>query len=226
MSPLQDLPHTQDRNDRLVASWEIVSLMISTLIAQWAISVFADNARFIAVIPILLALGLMIISHRLRKETLIDLGFRFDNFWPAFRLLWLPTLTAIAFIVLGGWILAHGISLRPLRPRLLVIPAWAIFQQYALQGYINRRAQIALDRGMASIAVVAMAFGVLHLPSPLLSSLAFVGAFVWAWVYQKYPNLPALVLSHTLISWTLALTIPQSLTQHLRIGFKYFGLDI
>lgn len=214
------------RDDKLIALWEIGSVMISALLAEWAVSTFADGERMIAVIPVVLALGLMLFSHRQRKESPFSLGFRFDNFFPALRLLLIPTVIGIVVILVGSWLISDGLHFRPMRVRLAFVPAWALFQQYALQGYINRRAQIALGTGQSSIFLVALVFGILHLPSPLLSALAFVGGFVWANVYQKHPNLFAIALSHTLISWALSLTMPASLTQHLRIGFKFFGFDI
>ena len=214
------------RDDRLIALWEIGSVMISALLAEWAVSTFADGERLIVAIPVALALGLMLLSHRQRQESLVGLGFRFDNFFPALRLLLIPTVSAILLIVSSSWLIGDGLHFRAVRLRLAFVPAWALFQQYALQGYINRRAQMALGNGQASILLVALVFGILHLPSPLLSAMAFVGGFVWATVYQKHPNLFAGAISHTLVSWTLSLTIPASLTQHLRIGFKFFGFGI
>jgi membrane protease YdiL (CAAX protease family) len=200
--------------------------MVSTLIAEWAISTFADNARLIGAVPVVLALGLMIFSHRQRRESLKEIGFRVDNFWPAVRLLLLPTLLALVIIAGGSWLMRNGVASRPVRIRLAFIPLWALFQQYALQGYVNRRAQIGASQGAIAAIIVAAVFAVLHLPSPLLASLAFAGGFVWASVYQRHPNLLALALSHTVVSWALSLTIPDNLTRHLRIGFKYFGLDV
>jgi membrane protease YdiL (CAAX protease family) len=98
-----------------------------------------------------------------------------------------------------------------------------LFQQYVLNGFINRRAQLALGKGLKSIALVAVVFGLLHLPNPLLAVLTFIGGMIWATVYQRRPNLFALALSHAVVSITLALTISPNLLNSLRVGFKYFG---
>lgn len=215
-----------NKGDRLVALWEVVSVTVSALLVGWAVSAFADSSRLIAAVPIALALGLMLFSHRQRGESPGSLGFRLDNFISCLRLLILPTLAAIALIVIASWLAGNGLSFRPIRTRLFLVPAWALFQQYALQAYINRRAQLALGPGVWAAGIVAVVFGILHLPSPLLCPLALIGGFVWARVYQEYPNLLALAVSHTLVSWTLSLTIPKDLSHYLRIGFKFFGFDI
>jgi membrane protease YdiL (CAAX protease family) len=103
------------------------------------------------------------------------------------------------------------------------LPVWGLMQQYVLQGFINRRAQIIWGRGLRSILLVALLFALLHMPNLWLSAATFLGGLVWAAVYQRAPNLPALALSHGLMSLLLASSLPASTLNSLRVGIRYFG---
>jgi membrane protease YdiL (CAAX protease family) len=206
-----------------LALWEIISVVTSCLIAEWVVLAFAGRSKLVIAVPILLALGLMVFSHRAYGETLGDIGFRTDNFLDSCRLLLLPTIVAVLVIVAIGWFTTHAIFAGHFRARYLSLPLWALFQQYALNGFINRRAQFVFGKGLKSIALVAVIFALLHLPNPLLAVATLVGGFVWAAVYQRRPNLFALALSHAVLSITLALNLPPNLLNSLRVGFKYFG---
>jgi membrane protease YdiL (CAAX protease family) len=214
--------------DRALAAWEIVSVVMSVLIAEWLVLSLAGGNRLVIAIPVAVAFAFMLFSHRLRRETARDVGFRFDNFTAAVKLLLLTTLVPAALLLVVGWYMS---SINFMRWRggqsIFGLPAlgvlWGLLQQYVLQGFINRRAQLIWGRGKWSILVVALVFAALHLPNPLLTLATFAGGLVWAWVYQRAPNLLALGLSHGLMTWVLISTVPASALHGLRVGFKYFG---
>jgi len=215
--------------DRALASWEIASVVSSILIAEWILSAVIGRSKVVVAIPIGLAFVLIIGSHRLRSETFRDLGFRFDNFFRAGKLLILPMFVTALVCLLAGWLFGGEINFlrwhtgRPIVAQLVLGFGWGLVQQYVLQGFINRRAQIIWGPGWVSALVVATVFGGLHLPNPWLAFVTFGGGAIWASVYQKAPNLFALAVSHSLMTWILVSTLPASALNHLRIGFKYFG---
>ena len=215
--------------DRALASWEIASVVSSILIAEWILSAVIGPSKLVVAIPIGLAFVLIIGSHRLRGETLRELGFRFDNFLRAGRLLVLPMLITAVLCLLVGWWFGGEVNFlrwhsgRPIAAQLALGFGWGLVQQYVLQGFINRRAQIIWGQSWLSVLLVAIVFGGLHLPNPWLSFVTFAGGAIWAAVYQRSPNLFALAVSHSLMTWVLVSTLPANALNHLRIGFKYFG---
>jgi membrane protease YdiL (CAAX protease family) len=212
-----------------LAAWEIASVTSSVLIAEWILSAAVGTSRLVVAIPIGLAFMLMIGSHRLRGESLRDLGFRFDNFFRALKLLLLPML-AIGILSLVIGLLAGARpnftrwhSNRWLVAQLALGFGWGFVQQYVLQAFVNRRAQVVWQPGVMSVLLTALVFALLHLPNPWLMLVTMIGGLVWAFVYQRAPNLFALAVSHSVMTWILVSTLPVSALNHLRIGFKYFA---
>jgi membrane protease YdiL (CAAX protease family) len=215
--------------DRSLAVWEIVSVTSSVLIAEWILSASAGRSKLIVAIPTALAFILIIYAHVLRGENVRDLGFRFDNFLPALRLLLLPMIVIAGIVLLIGFLSGSRPDFfRWHAERLILFQlalgfGWGFLQQYVLQSFMNRRAQLIWGRGKASVLLTALIFSLLHFPNPWLMVVTFVGGVVWAFVYQKQPNLFALALSHGIMTWVLVSALPPSALNHLRIGLKYFA---
>lgn len=214
--------NASNKNSRALAAWEIVSVCVSCLLALWFVAPLS-GAGWLRAVPLALAGGLMVWSQRERGETLREIGWRTDNFGAAARLLAGPTLAAAGLFLFLGWrwgTLNFGRS--NLLAWALWLPVWGLLQQYILQGYINRRAQMLCGAGWRGIAVTALVFALLHAPNPWLMAATGGGGLLWAWVYQRAPNLFALALSHAVASLALACGLSPFL-KSLRVGINYFG---
>jgi membrane protease YdiL (CAAX protease family) len=75
---------------------------------------------------------------------------------------------------------------------------------------------------LAGLVPVGAAFALLHLPNPWLTPAAFCGGLLWAWTYQRAPNLWALAFSHSLMTVVLVTTVPYSALGGMRVGYGYF----
>jgi membrane protease YdiL (CAAX protease family) len=217
------------REDRALAAWEIVAASTSALSAEWVVFAIAGGGRTPALLfPVVTAVAFMLLSHRARRESAREVGWRLDNFRAAARLLLPPMLAVSAALVafgfyagtldFGRWEGGQSIMGVP-----LLSLVWGPLQQYALQGFINRRAQILFGRGPLSVLLVGLLFAAFHLPNPWLTAATFAAGLFWAWVYQRAPNLLAVGLSHALMTWVLISCVPPGALQNLRVGYKVFG---
>lgn len=214
--------------ERALAAWEIVSVVASVLIAEWVVFALAGDSALALLFPVVTVVAFMLLSHRARGESARDVGWRLDNFREAARLLALPMLAVTLLLVAFGW---YAGSLNFGRweggQTLFGSPAlsllWGPLQQYALQGFVNRRAQIVWGRGRLSVLAVALVFALLHMPNPWLAVATFTGGLLWAYVYQRAPNLIALGISHGLMTWVLISSVPPDALHNLRVGYKFFG---
>jgi membrane protease YdiL (CAAX protease family) len=214
---------------RALAAWEIASISASIIVGEWAVLALGNHKILLAV-PVACAFALMFYSHHLRGETLRELGWRTDNFMSAARLLLLPMIAGTLALALVGWLWFGGsfsFGRRRAGWAILGFPVWGLLwgllQQYVLQSFINRRAQLVFGKGAASIVLVASIFALLHLPNAWLTGATFLGGLIWAAVYQRAPNLYALALSHAFLTWALISTFPTSALRGLRVGYKFFG---
>lgn len=215
-------------SDRVLAMWEVVSVTSSVIIAEWMLAPAAGWTKAVIAIPVALAFIVIFVSHRVRGETLADIGFRRDNFLRALSLLAGPVVVVAVICLVVGWRSgAHFDFWRWHAKRFLVAQLaigflWGLIQQYALQGFINRRAIVAFGRGWMSVLVVALIFGALHLPNLWLTVITFVAGAIWAAIYQRSPNLFALAISHSVMTWFIVSTLPPWALNHLRVGLGYF----
>src|SRR5919202_1700366 len=88
---------------RWLAAWEIVAAGTSALIAEWCVSALAGGGAAALMFPVLTAVAFMLVSHRARRESLRDVGWRLDNFLEAARLLAPVMLAVTAALVAAGW---------------------------------------------------------------------------------------------------------------------------
>ena len=204
---------------------EILAVIAIPLAAVWVVPLLIhDRVMMGRTIGVLALAGLLaavgINFHH--REGPRQIGFRLDNFWEAARpLLWFTAVgAAVLFSV--GWSYGSIHLGRRFVNQLLTLPLWGIQQQYGVQAIVNRRWQTVCGRGWHSILLTAAVFSALHLPNPVLVAATFIAGLVWAAVYQRAPNLPALALSHGLLSAVLANSFPLWLLPNMKVGWGYW----
>ncbi|MEK7834035.1 MAG: CPBP family intramembrane glutamic endopeptidase, partial [Acidobacteriota bacterium] len=164
---------------------------------------------------------------------LSEIGLSLQNFWQALNLVALPTLVACSVIAVVGFLTNSFHLTSHFWTNLLVLPVWAVIQQYVLQAFIYRRVRWIFISESASpeqkrwrirwaILATAAIFSLTHLPNLMLMVLTLLGALLWSWVYERAPNLFALGLSHAVISLMLMTSLPSWFLPSMSVGYKHF----
>jgi membrane protease YdiL (CAAX protease family) len=210
---------------RKAAAQRIIFVVACVLVGEWAFPPMFGRQpwAFSALVVAILVFGFL--THRALKETPRDVGLRMDNFAYSMLLLVPPML----FFILVAAFLGHKLGSLGMPPspgwhqirNYLWLLWWGLLQQYALHAIINRQAQILWGKGFRSIIVVGFIFAGLHLPNTVLMLATLAGGLIWAYVYQRTPNLFALALSHSVMTVVLIWALPLSLLHGLRVGAGY-----
>jgi membrane protease YdiL (CAAX protease family) len=134
------------------------------------------------------------------------------------------TLLLVLVIVGAGFILGTLHDRRDFLGSLAPLVLWGGAQQWVLQTVVLREAQGATSP-RAGIVVAALLFGAVHLPNPFLAPVTALAALVWCRLYDRYPNIIPLALSHGLGTLALRYAFSDDMIGRLRVGASYLRLN-
>jgi len=203
------------------AAIELAALLILIETIMWVVPLLphprATYAGFATMIALLLAYCFI-------KDDFSawQLGFRADNFFRVLLDL-APFLILFVAVILGIAGLTGDVRFKPrFFSMVLVVPFWAIFQQYMLLAFANRRLRVILGKGAVSTVATAALFALLHVPNPALVVATAVGGYLWAWEYERRPNIMANSITHGIASAFLANLLPHWLLKNMVVGYNYY----
>lgn len=185
-----------------------------------ALSVFAMIMAYIWLLrfshPLswILILLVIIVSHTVRRESPIQLGFGAKNLRSSATAL-APVVLALALALLAcGWMFG---TIRPQNGLLglLMYLVWGLFQQYVLNGYFMNR--------LHSPLLAAALFSAAHAPNWFLMLVTLGGGYFCARAYLRFRNLYFLGLAHGVIGFLIYLVVPDTISHHLYVGPKWFS---
>ncbi len=152
-----------------------------------------------------------------------ELGLHFPglpaSLWPAVigaLAAWVIVLIALATDSLH---VLYG-SRPPLQHAALYF-VWALVQQFILQSFFYVRVESALGKGWRTVIVTALLFCLAHIPNPVLVPATFAGALFFCACFRKYRTIYPLAIAHAILSLALAISLPDALLHHMRVGIAY-----
>lgn len=144
-----------------------------------------------------------------------------------------PSGTLITFglgVLLAAVVVAGGIAIKPVLGPSHPVPMdrawqyaiWAVMQEFILQSFFYLRLKSILGHRRGAL-LAALLFSAVHLPSPALTVLSFIGGLLFCELFHRYRNLIPIGLVHALLGLTIAASLPDSLMHHMRVGIGYLA---
>ncbi|MFO0947384.1 MAG: hypothetical protein U1D30_15855 [Planctomycetota bacterium] len=181
--------------------------------------VFPKSVRLLNTVVVALIVLAIVIRQR---PSLRDLGFAPPSWFAGLKSLALFTLIGMGLLFGTGFYLGS----------LGNEQAWATWvrknwhmeglQQLLLQVLLVPRLAVLLGGNGTKVSLIAaILFSLLHAPNVLLMGLTMIAGFVWCEWYRRFPNLPALWISHLSLASAALLSINGSALGMLRVGIGY-----
>jgi CAAX prenyl protease-like protein len=171
-------------------------------------------------------LGLLVLSHRLRRERANMLGFQVCNLRECWRDL------APALVFLGLMLLACGSLLQTNKPvrfddaffAWAAYLPWGLLQQYVLNSYFLNRIEAVVSPRTA-LMVSAALFSGAHAPNWFLMGITYFAGYCSICIYRKYKNLYFLGMAHATVGVLILAVVPDSISHHFDVGPGWYRLS-
>jgi membrane protease YdiL (CAAX protease family) len=150
-------------------------------------------------------------------------GFSRKNLAGAARHTALWTGLAVGGIFVAGALAGTIHDRRDFLGSLFYLTLWGGAQQWVLQTAVLRDCQAAAGRA-PGVGLAALLFGLVHMPNVFLATMTTIGALIWCTIYDRYPNILPLALSHALATLAILYAFDEAITGRLRIGASYLRL--
>ena len=97
---------------------------------------------------------------------------------------------------------------------------WALVQEFILQSFFFTRCEELFGSSKA-VWVAATLFAVAHLPSPILTTFTLIGGLFFCEMFRRYRSIYPIGIVHAVLGLTIAMTMPDSVLHHMRVGIGY-----
>jgi membrane protease YdiL (CAAX protease family) len=155
-----------------------------------------------------------------RGETL---GFKRPPFWLMAAITAATLMLAAAMVAVAAWLgTLHGLfgARAPLLHASTYL-VWSVVQQYIQQSFFFTRIEKFTSKGLLASFLTAALFGLTHLPNPVLTAVTFTGGWFLSELFRRYRSLYPLAFAHGVIGLAIAISIPDSIHHHMRVGLGY-----
>lgn len=157
-----------------------------------------------------LGLAMIVVIVTAQRWSLSSLGIRVDNLRECWRPYLLFTLAGILTIIVIAEALGRSPRLLPWTDpyfRVVLFPLCAL-QEFVFRGYLLPRLKAVCSSSTLVVLWSAFLFSVVHIiyPDPqIILPMLFAGGIGFAAIYNRYPNLLLVTLSHVALNLTVVM---------------------
>lgn len=98
---------------------------------------------------------------------------------------------------------------------------WSFIQEFILNAYFYLTLEKLLGDGRKAMWGAVALFVLAHIPNPILLVATLLLSLAFVPVFRRYRNIYPLGLGHAILGITLALSVPENLLAHMRVGLGY-----
>lgn len=172
----------------------------------------------------LMAGGWIVLTTLLQRRTLRQLGLGAQGL---LRSLWVvPAAFAVAgLMLLAAWLAGslHGLyGPNPVLYHSLGYLIWSLEQEFILQSFFYVNIETIAGNRLRSALIAALLFAAAHIPNPLLLVATFLIGLCFTQLFRRYRNIYAFAIAHGLLGLALAISVPDNVHHHMRVGLGYF----
>ena len=168
----------------------------------WLVSpLHSLKVKILFFIPIIL---FFIYSDFIDRKSFQDIGFSLKSWRGSSKILLVFTLTGIPLLYLI-WHYFFPVNIFFHKDSFLLYNfvtkmVEALLQQYIFLTFFFRRYRdIFYHRTYIAVIFSALTFSMIHIPTPPLVIFCLIAGIVWAYTYNKYPNLFTIAISHAVL---------------------------
>ena len=204
---------------------QIIIAFLFLEFALWAPTPEIRNrwAAIAAITILVLVLVNVLIGGLIDRPSLARLGLGLPKLSGAGVVLGIGCATAVCMVVLvswaGGQIPANPTWFPNLQSAWGYI-IWAMLQEFLLQSFFFNRFE-ELYGSSEAVWMASTLFAAAHLPNPVLTTATFIGALFLCEMFRRYRSIYSLAIVHAMLGLTIAITTPDSLLHHMRVGIGY-----
>jgi membrane protease YdiL (CAAX protease family) len=189
-------------SQKIKSSLEVFAGLVFVFGYLWFISPL--HSLWIHVLTLVTTLSFFIYSDLVNKRNLKEMGFSLDNWFGSSKILLVFTLTAIPvlYLIWQNYFPVNNFFYKEFSfwKKIVTTPLWPLFQEYIFLAFFFRRyREIFFPHTSIAIFFSALTFAMIHIPNPPLVILCFAAGIVWAYTYNKYPNLFTIAISHAVL---------------------------